>query len=171
MLPPILSNLRLPVIAAPLFIVSNQSGVARGLFTEAALGPVERRLNDLLAQYDVTLDGFYYCPHHPEGSVARYATSCTCRKPMPGMLLRAAVEHDIDLAHSWMIGDILNDVEAGTRAGCRTVLIDNGNETEWELSPLRIPDLSAPNLHAAATMIASMSVMPHTQASPRHAPR
>lgn len=154
-----------------LFIVSNQSGVARGLFTEAALGPVERRLNDLLAQYDVTLEGFYYCPHHPEGSVARYATSCTCRKPMPGMLLRAASEHDIDLAHSWMIGDILNDVEAGTRAGCRTVLIDNGNETEWELSPQRIPDLSAPDLHAAATMIASMSIMPHTQALPRHAPR
>jgi D-glycero-D-manno-heptose 1,7-bisphosphate phosphatase len=138
-----------------LFVVSNQSGVAKGLFTEAALGPVEARLGELLAQYGVALDGFYYCPHSPDGVVNRYAIACTCRKPMPGMLTRAAHEHGIDLARSWMIGDILHDVEAGHRAGCRTVLIDNGNETEWKMSPLRKPDLTAPDLYAAATMIAA----------------
>lgn len=138
-----------------LFVVTNQSGVARGLFTEAALGPVEHRLAERLAQYGVTLDGFYYCPHSPDGVVSRYAISCTCRKPMPGMLLRAAREHGIDLAASWMIGDILHDVEAGRRAGCRTVLIDNGNETEWKLSPSRTPHLTAPDLYTAATMIAA----------------
>jgi histidinol-phosphate phosphatase family protein len=138
-----------------LFIVSNQAGVAKGLFTEAALGPVEARLGELLAQYGVTLDGFYYCPHSPDGTVNRYAVPCTCRKPMPGMLYRAAYEHNIDLAHSWMIGDILNDVEAGRRAGCRTVLIDNGNETEWQLSALRTPHLTASDLYNAALLIAA----------------
>ncbi len=137
-----------------LIVVSNQSGVARGLFTESALAGVSRRLGELLAQYGVTLDGFYYCPHSPEGVVGRYAVSCTCRKPMPGMLLRAAREHDIDLARSWMIGDILHDIEAGQRAGCKTVLIDNGNETEWDVSALRQPHLVAPDLLEAAAVIA-----------------
>lgn len=138
-----------------LFIITNQPGVAKGLFTEAALGQVEHRLAERLAQYSVMLDGFYYCPHSPDGVVSRYAIQCTCRKPMPGMLLRAACEHGIDLAQSWMIGDILHDVEAGRRAGCRTVLIDNGNETEWKLSALRTPHLTAPDLYAAAEMIAA----------------
>lgn len=148
-----------------LFVVTNQSGVAKGLFTEAALGPVEHRLAERLAQYGVHLDGFYYCPHSPDGAIGRYAVPCTCRKPMPGMLLRAACEHGIDLARSWMIGDILHDIEAGRRAGCRTVLIDNGNETEWKLSALRTPHLTAPDLHAAATMIAQADAVPHTGAS------
>lgn len=137
-----------------LIVVSNQSGIAKGLFTETALKPVENRLAERLIQYGVTLDGFYYCPHSPDGVVSRYAISCTCRKPMPGMLLRAAKEHGIDLEQSWMIGDILHDVEAGRRAGCNTVLIDNGNETEWKLSPLRTPDLKVADLFQAATLIA-----------------
>lgn len=137
-----------------LIVVTNQSGVAKGLFTENALQPIHNRLCERLAQYGVSLAGFYYCPHCPDGTVARYATACTCRKPMPGMLLRAAHDHGIDLSQSWMIGDILNDVEAGRRAGCRTVLIDNGNETEWKMSPLRTPDLTAANLYMAARMIA-----------------
>ena len=138
-----------------LVVVSNQSGVAKGLFTETALEPVQHRLAERLAQYGVALDGFYYCPHSPDGVVSRYAISCTCRKPMPGLLYRAAYEHGIDLSRSWMIGDILNDVEAGRRAGCRTVLIDNGNETEWKLSAQRTPHLTAPNLYQAATLIAA----------------
>ncbi|MDB5795602.1 MAG: family hydrolase [Noviherbaspirillum sp.] len=136
-----------------LFVVSNQAGVAKGLFTESALVPVERRLAELLAQYGVTLAGFYYCPHSVDGVVPRYAISCTCRKPMPGLLQHAAHEHGIDLCASWMIGDILDDVEAGRRAGCGTVLIDNGNETEWKSGPYRTPELTAPNLYAAARMI------------------
>jgi D,D-heptose 1,7-bisphosphate phosphatase len=138
-----------------LIAVTNQPGIAHGLFTESALEPVQQRLAELLAQYDVALDGFYYCPHSPDGVVSRYALACTCRKPMPGLLQRAAQEHGIDLSRSWMVGDILNDVEAGRRAGCRTVLIDNGNETEWVLSPQRTPHLIAPDLHTAATMIAA----------------
>lgn len=139
-----------------LYVVTNQSGVAHGLFTETALGQVEQGLAELLAQYGVALDGFYYCPHAVEGTVSRYAIPCTCRKPMPGMLFRAACENGIDLAQSWMIGDILHDVEAGRRAGCRTVLIDNGNETEWKMSALRTPHLRASDLYEAATLIAEL---------------
>jgi histidinol-phosphate phosphatase family protein len=139
-----------------LIVVSNQSGIAKGLFTEMAMQPVENRLAERLVQYGVTLDGFYYCPHSPDGVISRYAISCTCRKPMPGMLLRAAAEHGFDLEQSWMIGDILHDIEAGRRAGCQTVLIDNGNETEWKMSPLRTPTFKAPDLFVAAQLIAQM---------------
>lgn len=141
-----------------LIVVTNQPGVAKGLFTETALDVLHHRLAEMLAQYGVALDGIYYCPHSPEGVINRYTISCTCRKPMPGMLFRASREHDIDLRQSWMIGDILNDVEAGRRAGCRTVLIDNGNETEWKMSPLRNPHLKAANLYTAAAMIAEMEL-------------
>jgi len=136
-----------------LVIVSNQSGVARGLFTEEALAAVERRLRDLLADEGLPLAGFYYCPHHPQGSVGRYAVVCDCRKPAPGMLLRAARELDLVLASSWMIGDLLDDVEAGHRAGCPAVLIDNGYEKEWRLTPQRQPDYKAADLAEAARQI------------------
>jgi D-glycero-D-manno-heptose 1,7-bisphosphate phosphatase len=114
-----------------LIMVTNQAGVARGYFTEAKLPAVKNKLDDLLEPSNIKLDGFYYCPNHPDGTVAPYNISCNNRKPMPGMLVQAAHEHQIDLSASWMIGDILHDVEAGNRAGCRTILVDNGGETEW----------------------------------------
>jgi len=138
-----------------LFVVTNQAGIAFGRFEESALDAVSKRLQDLLFREQLTLDGFYYCPHHPEGSVAAYASDCHCRKPKPGLLLKAAQDHGIDLRASWMIGDILHDVEAGNRAGCRTVLLDNGNETEWRLGPRRLPTRMAPDLYRAAVLIAS----------------
>jgi len=133
-----------------LVVVTNQSGVARGYFAESAIAPMEQRLRQLLG---VPLAGFYYCPHHPEGTVAGYGVRCDCRKPEPGMLLRAQAELGLDLAQSWLVGDILNDVEAGRRAGCRTVLIDNGNETEWLLSPGREPHQTALTFDQAADVI------------------
>ncbi|HEX2267435.1 MAG TPA: HAD family hydrolase [Actinomycetota bacterium] len=140
-----------------LFVVSNQSGVARGHFGEHELVGVEARLRTLMGQAGVKLDAFYYCPHHPEGSVAEYSLACDCRKPEPGMILNAGRDHAIDLAGSWLIGDILDDVEAGRRAGCRTILIDNGHETEWRTSPDRTPDHVAANLIEAAEIILSAS--------------
>jgi histidinol-phosphate phosphatase family protein len=125
------------------FVVSNQPGVALGLLDEAQLDRNRSHLEHLLHG---TLSGFYYCPHHPEAG-------CRCRKPSPGLLLRAAREHGVSLQHSWMIGDILDDVEAGRRAGCRTMLVDNGNETEWQLSAARRPDCIAADLSQAAAMI------------------
>ena len=136
-----------------LYVVSNQSGVASGLFDEAALGSLFAHLEALLDREGVTLDGVFWCPHHPQGVIAPYAVECVCRKPRPGMLQRAATLHGVALAESWMVGDILDDVEAGRRAGCRTALIDNGNETEWLLSPQRMPHLYAPDLLAAAQRI------------------
>lgn len=137
------------------YVLSNHDGIAQGKFGEASMERVRDRLTDLLFRENLSLDGFYFCPHRPDGAVPHYAAACDCRKPKPGMLLQAAHEHDIDLAESWMIGDILHDVEAGNRAGCHSVLIDNGNETEWRLGPNRIPTRIAPDLYSAAVLIAS----------------
>ncbi len=136
-----------------LIVVSNQSGVARGFFPEGALEAVEERLRAILLEGGVTLAGFYYCPHHPQGSLPEYAVDCTCRKPKPGMLLRAAQEHDIDLQASWMIGDILDDIQAGKSAGCKAILISNGHETEWILTPNRQPDFLVKDLTEAAEAV------------------
>jgi D,D-heptose 1,7-bisphosphate phosphatase len=145
-----------------LFVISNQAGIAKGLFSELDLCRTQQRLHELLSEQDIVLDGFYYCPHHPGGVVKQYAIQCVCRKPMPGMIYRAAYQYGIDLKRSWMIGDILDDVEAGCRAGCNTVLIDNGNETEWKISEHRMPDLIAPDLYAAAKAIETIDGMPHS---------
>jgi D,D-heptose 1,7-bisphosphate phosphatase len=136
-----------------LIVVSNQSGVARGIFSESALPAVEQRLREMLAEYGAPISGFYYCPHHPDGVVLEYAVHCDCRKPEPGLILRAAAEHGVALDRSWFVGDILNDMEAGRRAGCRTILLDNGNETEWELSRERLPDCVVSDLQDAADRI------------------
>ncbi len=136
-----------------LIVISNQSGVARGFFTEEDLIPVEKRLHALFSAAGVSLAGFYYCPHHPQGRLPRYAISCDCRKPNPGMLYQAAREHHIDLAASWMIGDILDDVEAGNRAGCRTILLQNDHETEWNMTPWRRPDFMVKDLGEARRAI------------------
>jgi histidinol-phosphate phosphatase family protein len=143
-----------------LFVVSNQSGVARGLFPIEALDGVERRLRELLAADGATIDAFAWCPHHPEGTVAPYAVACDCRKPAPGMILRLAREHGVDLARSWMIGDTPNDVEAAHRAGCRAVLLDNGGETEWLRDAPRDPDSIVPDLAAAADVILACKIAP-----------
>lgn len=136
-----------------LIVVSNQSGIARGYFREQDLKPTIKKVRELLSQAGVSLKGFYYCPHYPAGIVEKYAVDCFCRKPKPGLLYQAALEHDIDLTASWMIGDILNDVEAGNHAGCRTILIDNQNETEWNLTPLRWPQFIVSDLFEAARAI------------------
>lgn len=138
-----------------LVVVSNQPGVARGLYPETALPPVWQRLERDLAPFGVKVEAFYHCPHHPEGLNPLYTYHCECRKPRPAMLLRAALEHDIDLAQSWMVGDILDDVEAGRRAGCRTVLLDVGSETEWRRGASRKPHARVPTLTEAAEYILS----------------
>ena len=136
-------------------LISNQSGVARGKFKYDALKGVSEKLTQLLAKDNLTISGFYYCPHHTDGIVNEYTIDCDCRKPKPGMLLNAADDLQIDLDNSWMIGDILNDCEAGNRAGCKTILINNGNETEWLTGPYRRPDFIAADFIEAANFIAT----------------
>lgn len=142
-----------------LVVISNQPGVARGLFAADALNAVGVKLAAMFQAAGAHLDGFYWCPHHPEGVVQPYAMACDCRKPKPGLLLRAAQELGLDLAESWFIGDILDDVEAGNRAGCRSILLDVGNETEWRTGPDREPYCRAPDLDAAARIVAEDATM------------
>jgi D,D-heptose 1,7-bisphosphate phosphatase len=141
-----------------LIVITNQSGVAHGYFAEAALSGVEAKLRHLLAEAGLPLTGFYYCPHHPTGVLPPYAVTCGCRKPEPGLILQAAQEHGIDCAQSWFIGDILNDVEAGRRAGCQTILLANGGETEWLLSPQRLPHYITTDLAEAARIVVKESI-------------
>jgi D-glycero-D-manno-heptose 1,7-bisphosphate phosphatase len=136
-----------------LVIVSNQTGLAHGYFSVEQLNGVKDKINRICSKMGIYLDGFYYCPHHPEATVSGYKMNCACRKPQPGMLLKAAGDMDIDLSHSWMVGDILHDVEAGNRAGCKTILIHNGNETEWVPGELRMPEYFAKDLTEAAKYI------------------
>ncbi len=103
--------------------VTNQSGVARGMFTEEELEAIHDELYRQLAAKGTELDGLYYCPYHPDGTVESYAKDSELRKPSPGMLLEAAEQMQLDLAASWMVGNDARDMEAGKRAGCRTVLI------------------------------------------------
>ncbi|HEX6484362.1 MAG TPA: HAD family hydrolase [Ktedonobacteraceae bacterium] len=131
-----------------LVMVTNQAGIARGYFTEEDLERMHIYLAEELAKSGVLLDAIYYCPHHPDGVVAELAIRCDCRKPQPGMLLRAAKDLELDLQSSWFVGDILDDIEAGNRAGCRTVLVDLGTEQLPE-QPIRRPDFVARDtLHA-----------------------
>jgi|Deesub1362B_J571_1020462.scaffolds.fasta_scaffold00490_16 D-glycero-D-manno-heptose 1,7-bisphosphate phosphatase len=100
-------------------MVTNQAGVGYGHFTEETLAKIHIRLVEKLSQEGTELDGIYYCPHTPDDN-------CPCRKPSPGMLLRAAEELGIDLSRSYMVGDMTTDIEAGKRAGCFTVLVRTG---------------------------------------------
>lgn len=97
-------------------IVSNQSAVAKGLMTAAQIDDIHRRLRELLRRrYKLSVKDIVYCPHNPG--------ECSCRKPHPGMLLNMARKHNLDLKKSWMVGDQATDIEAGRRAGCRTIYI------------------------------------------------
>ena len=136
-----------------LIVISNQDGIAKGFFTWNDLKKVNEAIQRLLASFNISIDAFYYCPHFKEGVIDTYAFDCDCRKPRPGLLLNAANENAIDLEGSWMIGDILNDIEAGNSAGCRTILIDNDNETEWLLNEKRTPLFTVHNMMEAARII------------------
>jgi D-glycero-D-manno-heptose 1,7-bisphosphate phosphatase len=106
--------------------VTNQSGVARGIFTESFVAKIHARLGEMLRAEGASLDGVYYCPHHPTEGLAEYIKICDCRKPAPGMLLRAAEELRIDPNRSYMVGDTLKDIEAGARAGAQGILVRTG---------------------------------------------
>ena len=108
------------------FVVTNQGCVGRGMITEDELGEIHFRMVSLLGAEGAVLDGIYACPHHPEGSVPDYAIECDCRKPRPGMMERAAAEHDLDLSQCVMIGDTKRDLEAARAAGSLPVLVLTG---------------------------------------------
>jgi D-glycero-D-manno-heptose 1,7-bisphosphate phosphatase len=141
-------------------VITNQSAVARGLLTEDALRDLHARLARRLGAEGARLDGIYYCPHHPTEGRGPYRVECSCRKPKPGLVERAARELDIDLERSFVVGDKLSDLEAGARAGCRGVLVRTGygadEEQRLDGSPVR-PAHVADDLLAASRWIAGRS--------------
>jgi D-glycero-D-manno-heptose 1,7-bisphosphate phosphatase len=149
-----LRDARLPVV-----IVTNQPVVARGFVTEEEVLALEAVIEQRLRDAGAIVDGFYYCPHHPRATLAEYRLACECRKPRPGMLLRAARELALDLGASTMIGDRLSDVAAGQQAGCRTILVETGMHAAPPIesldgpAPLATPDHVVPDLAAAVDIV------------------
>lgn len=116
-----------------IFILTNQSGIARGILTEDDLRGIHARLLQMLESRNARVDRIYYCPHHPEGSIKQYSIECDCRKPKTGMLQKAAKEYGIDLSRSYIIGDKMTDIQAGNNCGARAILVLTGyGKTELE---------------------------------------
>jgi D-glycero-D-manno-heptose 1,7-bisphosphate phosphatase len=122
-------------------LVTNQAGVGHGRFDELTLDSIHDRLRELLGERGARVDGIYYCPHHPEALLARYRLDCACRKPKPGMLLRARDEMGIDLASSYLVGDHPRDIAAGAAAGATSVLVLTGHGRRMWLETPRPPDV------------------------------
>jgi len=136
-----------------LIVVSNQSGVAQGIVTEKVLDEIHNRLKQLLAEKGAYLDQIYYCPYHPDGAVAKYRKESDWRKPNPGMLLAAADEMDIDLGQSWLIGNSSRVIEAGLRAGCKTILVNHPSRYKRPKPGDPSPDYKAVNMKEVANII------------------
>lgn len=166
--------IQLKALGYKLIVVTNQSAVAHGIVTEKVLGEIHDRLKQLLADKNAYLDRIYYCPYHPEGVVPKYRKESDLRKPSPGMLLKAADEMDIDLGQSWCVGNGSRDIEAGVRAGCKTILIDLPPSHQKPIRPsvtlTRVnPDYKAVNIKEAVNIIKKhlrSSTEPQKQAQP-----
>jgi D-glycero-D-manno-heptose 1,7-bisphosphate phosphatase len=129
-------------------VVTNQAGIARGYYDAAALDTLHTHLAQVLAAEGAQLDAVYFCPHHPD-----FTGPCACRKPAPGMLLRAAADYRLDLTRSWLVGDTSSDIGAGCAAGCRTVLVRTGygNQVAAQLvrDAMPRPDMIVDDIGAA----------------------
>lgn len=140
-------------------VVTNQSGIARGMYREPFVNEAHAVIETRMAEGGARVDGFYYCPHHPDATVAEFKRDCDCRKPAPGMLLAAARDLTLDLSRSFSIGDKWTDVAAGTAAGGRGVLVRTGygRSTEVALPTHVTPASVEDNLIAAVAWILRQS--------------
>lgn len=134
--------------AYKIIIVTNQSGVARGYFNEAAVQDIHNGMQQLFARHNVRIDDFYYCPHHPQAAIEKYRQQCDCRKPNSGMFLKAAQEHQIDFQKSFMVGDKYSDIEAGNRLDMKTILALTG-EGEKQYHEKKDTNISQPDFVVA----------------------
>jgi D-glycero-D-manno-heptose 1,7-bisphosphate phosphatase len=140
-------------------LVSNQPGVAKRQLTHSELERMNGIVRDELAKHGGSLDAEYYCLHHPDALVKKYRLDCHCRKPRPGLLLRAAKENDVDLGRSFFVGDALVDVKAGRAAGCRTIL--RGHVTTFLSRMIERedakPDFMLPSLRQVPDLLRTLS--------------
>jgi len=143
---------RLNAAGIPVVVVTNQAGVAKGYLTIADLEEIHARLREELEERGARLDAIYYCPHHPQATVTEYLLDCPCRKPGIGMLERARDERGIDPSLSYLVGDSTSDILAGSRAGCRTILVKTGFAGRDGLFEVK-PDLVVADLGVAVDMI------------------
>ena len=136
-------------------VITNQSGVARGYFDEAFVQETHRRMSERFAAGGARIDGYYYCPHHPDGSVPAYRSRCACRKPGRGLIDRAAADLGLDLARSFVVGDKWGDVQLGRAIGARAILVRTGSGAAEERRPVDgvAADTIADNLAAAASWV------------------
>ena len=119
-----------------IIVVTNQAGVAKGYFTEDSIPKIHDEIDRRLRPYELKIDHYYYCPHHPEGSVSEYAIKCNCRKPMPGMILQAVEDYNLDLNSSFLIGDKISDLLAAENSGCSGMLVETGHGMEHKQKAL-----------------------------------
>lgn len=138
-------------------VVTNQAGIARGLYGEAEVHELHRHLNRELERYGGVIDAYYYCPHHPEKGIEPYRRECACRKPSPGMLLQAAADFSLDVGGSFLVGDKLSDIEAGLAAGCVSILVETGYGADVESVPSDVPRVA--DLAAAVDLILFRKVL------------
>ena len=139
-------------------VVTNQSGVARGYFTEEIVKEINRFIQESLAKQGAFIDKIYYCPHHVQGIIQKYKKQCHCRKPNPGMIEKAAREFSIDLKNSFAIGDKISDIEAGHGAGCGTILLADRSSPDRDGRTALMCDHIATDLREAARWILSFGV-------------
>ncbi len=148
----------------PVIVVTNQSGVARGYFTEELLHGVHQKIALELAARGARVDAIYYCPHHPTAPLEAYRVNCRCRKPLIGMVEEAAKRFHIDLGSSYVVGDSYRDMQLGFHAGARTILVMTGygrGEYEYQRHRWpRLPDRIAENLLEAVDIILGESARP-----------
>jgi len=142
-------------------IVTNQSGVARGYFPESRLEDLHAELAKKLRQDGAFVDAIYYCPHHPTEGIPPYLQDCNCRKPAPGLLLKAAADLNIHLPSSYMVGDHLSDIECGQRVGAETILLLTGHG--WDSLGKLESNLHPPTHIAADLYEAVQWVIEHSE--------
>lgn len=137
-------------------IITNQAGIAKGLYMKEDYKKLMDWILRQLKKHSIKIDKVYFCPHHPEGIIKKYAKLCGCRKPEIGMLRQAGKDFDLNLRTSWLIGDSTKDILAGNRAGCKTILVATGyggKDKKYKVKPI----FKAKNLIAAAKIIRKLS--------------
>jgi histidinol-phosphate phosphatase family protein len=141
-------------------LITNQSGIARGYFTDEILASIHKKMANDLAEQGAHIDAIYYCPHHPDDN-------CDCRKPKPKLIYQAVAELHIDLSQSFVIGDRLMDIELATTVGCKGVIVPSGQGKEELKASTIIPDYVAPDFESAVQWVLKQHLAEHRRSTKR----